>query len=161
MPRADRLTERGVAMLQEKHVGILSTILPDGSPHATPVWVDVEPDGSHIIINTVEGHIKLRNINRDPRVALTVVDSANHFRTVQVRGIVVEQLGHEQGAREHINVLSKKYTGRDPYVLGEGERRVILKIKPTHIFGTSGGGVGGNWRERQKDESADRPAITG
>src|SRR5438093_13771488 len=98
MPRADRLSPKGVELLQEKHVAILSTILPDGSPHATPVWVDVEPDGSHILINTVEGHIKLKNIDRDPRVSVTVVDSANHFRTVVVRGVVVEKRGHDQGS---------------------------------------------------------------
>jgi PPOX class probable F420-dependent enzyme len=108
------------------------------------VWIDVERDGSHILINTVEGHIKLKNIRRDPRVAVTVVDSQNHFRTVQVRGIVVEE--REQGAIEHINMLSKKYTGRDPYTLAEGEKRIILRIKPTHILGTAGG-----WRGRQGD----------
>src|SRR6266545_108346 len=112
MPRVDRLSQKGVELLLERHVAILSTTLPDGSPHATPVWVDVEPDGTHILINTVEGHIKLKNIDRDPRVAVTVVDSANHFRTVQVRGIVVEKRGPDQGANEHISMLSKKYTGR-------------------------------------------------
>jgi PPOX class probable F420-dependent enzyme len=133
-------------MLLENHVAILSTILPDGSPHATPVWIDVEPDGTHILINTVVGHVKLKNIDRDPRVAVTVVDSANHFRTVQMRGVVVEK--RDEGAVEHVNKLSRKYTGRDPYVLGEGERRIILRIKPTHVFAPGGGG---GWRGRQGD----------
>src|SRR5437867_302012 len=113
MPRGDRLTEKGIELLLEKQIAILSTLMPDGSPHSTPVWVDVEPDGTHVLINTVEGHVKLKNINRDPRVSVTVIDSENHFRTVQVRGTVVEQLGPEQGSVEHINKLSKKYTGRD------------------------------------------------
>jgi PPOX class probable F420-dependent enzyme len=125
-------------------VAILSTTLPDGSPHATPVWIDVEPDGAHILINTVVGHVKLKNIDRDPRVAVTVVDSANHFRTCQVRGTVVEKT--EDGAIDHINMLSKKYTGRFPYTLAEGEKRMILRIKPTHVFGAAGG-----WRGRQGD----------
>src|SRR5438093_13618393 len=103
MPRADRLSPKGVELLQEKHVAVLSTVLADGSPHATPVWVDVEPDGSHILINTVGGNQKLANIERNPRVAVTVIDGQNHFRTVQVRGIVVEKLGPEQGSVEHIN----------------------------------------------------------
>src|SRR6266705_3257061 len=124
MPRGDRLSPSAVEFLTEKHLAILSTIMPDGSPQATPVWVDVEPDGTHVLINTVEGHIKLKNIDRDPRVAVTVIDSQNHFRTVQVRGVVVEKRGPDQGSVEHINMLSKKYTGRDPYVLAEGEKRV-------------------------------------
>src|SRR2546426_12664818 len=140
MPRVDGLSPRGVELLLEGHVAILSTTLPDGSPHATPVWVDVEPDGSHILINTVEGHVKLKNINRDPRVAVTVVDSKNHFRTVQVRGIVVEQRRADQGANDHISMLSKRYTGREPYVLKDGEKRVILRIKPTHALEPGGGG---------------------
>src|SRR5215213_4028136 len=117
MPRANRLSPDGVKLLEEKHLAVLSTIMPDGSPQATPVWVDVEPDGSHILINTVEGHLKKENIDRDPRVAVTVVDSENHFRTVVVRGTVVEQRGPDQGSIDHINMLAKKYTGRDEYVL--------------------------------------------
>ena len=119
----------------------------DGSPQATPVWVDVEPDGSHILINTVEGHIKKNNIDRDPRVAVTVIDSQNPYRTVLVRGTVVEQRGPDQGANDHINRLSKKYTGRDQYVLHEGERRVILRIKPTHVREPGGRGDI-SWRAR-------------
>lgn len=153
MPRADRIEERGIELLLEKQVGVLSTILPDGSPHATPVWVDVEPDGSHILINTGIGHQKFKNIERDPRVALTVVDSNDNWRTVQVRGIVVEKRGPDQGAIEHINKLSKKYTGRDQYVVPEGETRVILRIKPTHVLRWSGGGTGKGWRDLQGDTS--------
>jgi PPOX class probable F420-dependent enzyme len=151
MPRADRLSPQGVQLLQEKHIAILSTVMRDGSPQATPVWVDVEPDGSHILINTVEGHLKAHNIDRDPRVAVTVVDSENHFRTVVVRGTVVERRGPEQGANEHIDFLAQKYTGRERYVLRDGERRVILRIKPTHVR-ESGGGGGAGWRERQRVE---------
>jgi len=121
-------------LLQEKHIAILSTIMRDGSPQATPVWVDVEPDGEHILINTVEGHLKAKNIERDPRVAVTVVDAQSPFRSVAVRGTIVETRGHEQGASDHINQLNKKYTGRDRYSLREGERRVILRIKPTHVL---------------------------
>src|SRR6266571_7978505 len=139
MPKIDKLSENSVALLQEPHVAVLSTLLPDGSPHATPVWVDVEPDGSHILINTGMGHQKFKNIERDPRVAITVVDSNDNWRTVQIRGIVVETRGPDQGSIEHINKLSKKYTGRDPYVLAEGEKRILLRIKPTHVLQTAGG----------------------
>src|SRR6266508_2364577 len=113
MPRGDRLSPSGVKLLQEKHVAILSTIMRDGSPQATPVWVDVEPDGTHVLINTVAGHLKLKNIDRDPSVAVTVTDSENPFRTVVARGSVVEQRGPDQGANDHIDMLARKYMGRD------------------------------------------------
>jgi PPOX class probable F420-dependent enzyme len=134
MPRADRLSPGAVRLLQEKHLATISTIMPDGSPQATPVWIDVEPDGSHILVNTVAGHLKERNVGRDPRVAVTVTDAANPFRAVTVRGTVVEKLGPDQGSAEHIKLLAKKYTGRDEYTWGrDGETRVILRIRPTHV----------------------------
>ena len=145
MPRSNRLSPHGVKLLQEKHLAIVSTLMRDGSPQATPVWVDVEPDGTHILINTVVGHLKTKNLDRDPRVAVTVVDSMNHFRTVVVRGIIVEKRGPDQGATSHINMLAKKYMGRDRYPLQDGETRVILRIKPTHVL-ESGAGGQNRWR---------------
>src|SRR5581483_4179213 len=136
MPRADRLSPSGVKLLQERHIAILSTIMPDGSPQATPVWVDVEPDGTSILINSVEGHLKVKNVDRDPRVAVTVVDGQNPYRTVVVRGRVVEKRGPDQGANEHINRLARKYMGLDRYPFRPGERRVVLRIKPTHVVET-------------------------
>jgi len=147
MPRGDRLSPNGVKLLQEKHVAILSTIMRDGSPQATPVWVDVEPDGTHILINTVVGHLKAKNIERDPRVAVTVVDGQNPFRSVVVRGTIAETAGHDQGAADHINTLSAKYTGRDRYSLREGERRVLLRIKPAYVL-ERGAEDASRWRSR-------------
>ena len=140
MPRADRLSPGGVKLLQEKQLAIIATIMADGSPQTSPVWVDVEPDGSHILINTVVGHLKANNIDRDPRVAVTVVDSQNPWRSVVIRGTIVEKRGPDQGATEHIHMLARKYMGRDQYPLLEGETRIILRIKPTHVFerGTDG-----------------------
>jgi hypothetical protein len=82
----------------------------------------------------------MTNINRDPRVAVTVVDSQNPWRCVVLRGRVVEKRGGDQGATEHIHMLAKKYLGRDKYPLADGEARVILRIKPTHVVerGTDG-----------------------
>ena len=146
MPRADRLSPGGVKLLQEKQLAIIATVMPDGSPQTTPVWVDVEPDGSYILINTVMSHLKANNINRDPRVAVTVVDSQNPWRSVVIRGIVVEKRSPGQGAVEHIHMLARKYMDRDEYPLLEGETRVMLRIKPTHVFehGTNGE-RGGRW----------------
>jgi len=135
MPRGDRLSPGGVKLLQEKHLATIATVMPDGSPQVTPVWVDVEPDGTHVLINTVVGHIKASNVDRDPRVAVTVVDSQNPFRNVTVRGTVVEQRGPDQGAVEHLHKLAKKYTGSEQYSWGrEGQTRVVLRIRPSHVF---------------------------
>jgi len=140
MPHTNQLSDGGVKLLQEKQLAVIATVMPDGSPQTTPVWVDVEADGSHILINTVMSHLKAKNINRDPRVAVTVVDSQNPWRSVVIRGTVVEKRGPERGATEHIHMLARKYLGRDRYPLVEGEVRVILRIKPTHVFehGTDG-----------------------
>jgi hypothetical protein len=85
------------------------------------------------------GHLKVKNINRDPRVAVTIVDSQNPWRCVVIRGTVVEKRGPDQGATEHIHILAKKYLGRE-YPLLEGESRVMLRIKPARVFerGTDG-----------------------
>ena len=117
MPRAEKLSPGGVKLLEEKHLAIIATVMPDGSPQTTPVWVDVEPDGSHILINTVPSHLKVNNINRDPRVAVTIVDSQNPWRCVVIRGTVVDKRGPDKGATEHIHKLANKYLGRSEYPL--------------------------------------------
>ena len=102
----------------------------DGSPQVTPVWVDY--DGENILINTSRGRQKMKNIKRDPRVALSIQDPDNPYRKLIVRGRVVEET--EQGADEHIDKLAKKYTGSDTYQnRTPGMVRVILKIKPEHV----------------------------
>jgi PPOX class probable F420-dependent enzyme len=148
MPRSDRLSPTGVLLLQEKHLAVLSTLMPDGSPQSTPVWVDVEPDGSRILVNTVVGHLKEKNITRDPRVAVTVVDAQNPFRSIVIRGKVVEMTGHDEGAKEHIDRLAQKYTGQERYQLRQGERRVMLRIKPDHVVERGAADLNA-WRERR------------
>jgi PPOX class probable F420-dependent enzyme len=150
MPRTDRLSPGAVQLLKEKQIAIVSTLMPDGSIQSTPTWVDAEDDGSHVLINTVMGHLKARNINRDPRVSIAVVDYQNSWRTVMVRGTIEEQLGPDRGATEHIHKMAQKYMGREQYPLREGEQRVILRIKPTHVMerGTEDEPRGNRWRER-------------
>lgn len=133
MPQADRLSAEAVKFLQEKQIAFLATIMRDGSPQVTPVWVDVEPDGSHILINTAEGRLKARNVARDARVAVSVMDGQNAVRFVSVRG-TIEERRHE-GAAEHLDFLARKYTGRDRYdYRGRVEQRVILRIQPHHVL---------------------------
>jgi PPOX class probable F420-dependent enzyme len=133
-------------MLKEKLVAVVSTLMPDGSIQSTPTWVDAEPDGTHVLINTVATHLKIKNIDRDPRVTIAVVDPANPFRNVVVRGKVVERRGPDQGSVEHINSLAKRYMGRDKYPLREGEERVILRVAPTHVLERMGDPSDSRWR---------------
>jgi PPOX class probable F420-dependent enzyme len=129
MPRADRLSPEAIKMLQEKQIAQLATIMPDGSPQLTPVWIDVEDDGSHVLINTVEGRLKAKNTERDARVAVSVVDSENWQRVVIVRGRIVEQ--RREGADEHIEKLAWKYIGKPFH--HPGDQRLILRIKPEWV----------------------------
>src|SRR5262245_3484412 len=123
MPKADHLSPAAVTLLQEPQIAQIATIMADGSPQITPVWVDVEPDGSHIIINTVVGYLKLKNIAANPQVAVSVVDKNNPWRYAVVRGIVVEQT--TEGADEHIDRLTQKYLGQERYPWRQLGRRHI------------------------------------
>lgn len=108
----------------------LATLMKDGSPQVTPVWVDV--DGDTVIINTAEGRTKTRNLDRDGRVAISVHDQANPYRYIQIRGKVIEKTS--AGADEHINRLAKKYLGQDTYPFSQpGEVRVLYKIEPASV----------------------------
>lgn len=125
------LPERAVRMLREdRNFGAVATLMPDGSPQVTVVWVDT--DGQHVIFNTAEGRAKLRNLRRDPRVAITVVDARDPYRQLLVRGRAVEVT--QQGADEHIDRLAQKYLGVERYPYRRpGERRVIVKVVPEWV----------------------------
>jgi PPOX class probable F420-dependent enzyme len=117
-------------LFQSKNFGFLATLMPDGSPQVTPVWVDI--DDGHVIVNTAIGRLKHKNVSRDPRVAVSVADQANPYDMVAVRGKVVEQTTN--GADEHIDKMAKKYLGMDRYPRrAPGEKRLILKIKPDKV----------------------------
>jgi PPOX class probable F420-dependent enzyme len=108
----------------------LVTLMPDGSPQVTPVWVDL--DGNTVIVNTAKGRLKDRNMKRDPRVALAVSDPANPYRYVQVRGRVSEIT--ENGGDAHIDKMAKKYLNQDSYPYRQpGEVRVVYRITPEHV----------------------------
>ncbi len=133
MPKADALSPGGVKLLQEPQLAHFVTLMEDGSPQPTPVWVDVEDDGSHVLINTAKGRLKTGNIERNPKVAVSVVDKANDWRYVIVRGTVEEM--QEEGADAHIDKMAKKYINQDVYPYhNPKEQRVILRIKPHHVL---------------------------
>ena len=119
-------------LFQKKAFAHLATIGADGSPQVTPVWVDY--DGTHVRFNTAKGRIKVRNLARNPRVALSIQDPENPYRYVQVRGRVVEST--EAGADAHIDALAKKYLGQDRYPFRQpGERRLLYKVLPERVQG--------------------------
>lgn len=128
---AKKLTERVIKLIDGKNFAYLATLLPDGSPHVTPMWVDHE--GDTLLMNTAIGRIKQRNITRDPRVSITVVDSNNPYDRIIIHGRVVSQT--EQGAEAHIDKLAKKYTGANKYQKASpSEKRIIIKIEPLRIL---------------------------
>ena len=114
-------------LLTKKAFAHLATLMPDGTPQVTPVWFDEE--GHHLRVNSAVGRLKDRNIRRDPRVSLSIMDPDNPYRYLEVRGRVVEIT--EMGAESHIDALTKKYMGLDRYPFHQpGVRRVIYKIEP-------------------------------
>ena len=118
-------------LLHDKNFVFVATIMEDGSPQITPTWVDVEQDGT-VLVNTAMGRVKQKNVTRDPRIAVSVIDKNNPYHTASIRGKVVEQT--RQGADEHIDKMAKKYLGMDRYPgRSPGEERVILRIKPEKV----------------------------
>ena len=117
-------------LFTKKAFAHLATVSTDGAPQSTPVWVDY--DGTHVRFNTARGRVKVKNLQRNPKVALSILDPENPYRYLQVRGRVVEMT--EQGADAHIDALAKKYLGQDKYPFRRpGEVRVIVKIVPEKI----------------------------
>lgn len=115
------------ALAQGKNFAALTTLLPDGQPMTQVMWVDA--DENNLLINTEVHRQKFKNVSRDPRVTVTVIDSANPYRYAEVRGhVVATSRGKE--AREHIDKLADKYTGQpyDPSAITS--ERVILRIAP-------------------------------
>lgn len=107
-----------------------ATLLPDGSPHLTPVWIDV--DGDDVIVNTPEGTVKLANVRRDARVALAIESEEDRYRVVTLRGHVVGIDGPGPEVDAVIDRLSRRHDGSG-WTLGEGERRFSVRIRPDRI----------------------------
>jgi PPOX class probable F420-dependent enzyme len=117
-------------LLEEPSYCQIATVLPDGSPHIAQVWVDT--DGEHVLINTTQKSQKVRNMRRNPHVAVNVLDPANQWRLGNVRGRVVDIT--TEGANAHIDKLGKKYRGWDEYPYKDpANPRVIVKVLPEKI----------------------------
>lgn len=117
-------------LFRKRAFASLATLMPKGDPQVTPVWLDY--DGRYVLVNSARGRQKDRNMARDPRVALSILDPDNAYRYMEIRGKVVEIT--EQGADQHIDRMAKKYLGEDKYPYRRpGEIRVIYKIEPQRV----------------------------
>jgi len=113
---------------KKKAFANLATVMPDGSPQVTPVWIDYK--GGMVRVNTAKGRVKARNMKEGSAVAMSILDPDNPYRHIQIRGTVKRVT--EAGADAHIDLLAKKYLGQDKYPHRQpGEVRVIYEIEPT------------------------------
>ena len=120
-------SEEAAEIIKGKNFAYVATVMVDGSPHISPVWID--RDGDTLLINTVPGRVKQRNVSRDPRVAISMIQEKSPYRHLFIRGRVIEQT--KEGALDHINRLARKYLGKDyPW---NDRNRIILRIKPESV----------------------------
>ena len=127
------LNEPVIKIIKDKNFAFLGTIMRDGRPQVSPIWIDIDDNTNIILINTAYGRIKQKNITRDPRVSLSLVDKNNPYSMITIQGIVIEQT--TIGADEHIDKLAKKYLNIDRYPSHSPSiQRVICKIKPEKMY---------------------------
>lgn len=117
-------------ILEKSNFAHIATLMKDGSPQVTPVWIDI--DGETIVFNTAEGRQKDRNLKRDSRVALSVHDNANPYRYIQIRGKVLSHT--TDGAEAHIDKMAKKYMNLDSYPFRTAtDKRTLYRIQAEHV----------------------------
>ena len=127
------LIEPVIKIIKDKNFAFLGTIMKDGRPQVSPIWIDIDDNNNIILFNTAQGRIKHKNISRDPRVSLSLVDKNNPYSMVTIQGTVIEQT--TIGADEHIDKLAKKYLNIDRYPSHSPSiKRVICKIKPEKMY---------------------------
>ncbi len=125
---ASTIPDNYLDLFQKKAFANLATLMPDGSPQVTPVWCDF--DGTHVLVNSARGRQKDKNMQRNAKVALAIMDPDNPYRFLQVRGTVADIT--EEGADAHIDKMAKKYLDKDKYPFRQpGEVRVLYKILPS------------------------------
>ncbi len=124
------IPEKFSDLFKKKAFASLATVLPDGSPQVTPVWVDY--DGRYVLVNSAVGRKKDKNIRQNPKVSVAIIDPDNPYRYVEIRGRVAEIT--QDGADQHIDKMAKKYLDKDKYPFRQaGEQRVLYKIEPEHV----------------------------
>jgi len=117
-------------IIKKKAFAHLATVMSDGSPQVSPVWVDI--DGEQLVVNSAKGRLKDRNIRADARVAVSATDPDNPYRALMIRGKVTKIT--EEGAEEHIDKMAYKYLEEDRYPYRtQGEVRILYYIEPTKV----------------------------
>jgi PPOX class probable F420-dependent enzyme len=130
--------EHVAKFFESKNFAFLATVNKDGSPQVTPVWIDLvkknNESGRIILVNTAKGRLKHKNVSRDPRVSISMIDSeTNPYSMITMKGKVIEQT--TEGANKHIDSLAKRYLGTDTYPAHSTDsERIILKIELQKIF---------------------------
>jgi PPOX class probable F420-dependent enzyme len=125
------LSEKARQLIREPNFGFVATIMEDGSPQVSPVWVDL--DDGHVVFNTALRRVKEQNMRRDPRVAISIANRENQYEKVDIRGRVVDFVEGEEADR-HIDKMAQKYIGEEKYPWkAPGEERVIVKIEPERV----------------------------
>lgn len=124
------IPESHIDLLERPLIMSLATTLSDGTPQVTPVWFNFQ-DG-FVYFNSARGRLKDRAIRANPYVALVIVDPDNAYRYLAIRGPVTEIT--EEGAREHIDFLAKRYRGLEKYPGPADEVRVKYKVVPEHVL---------------------------
>jgi PPOX class probable F420-dependent enzyme len=110
----------------------IATLMPDGTPQVTPVWIDYK--NGKVLVNSAKGRVKVRNMTEGSPVAISITDPDNPYRYVQIRGKVTRVT--EEGAAKHIDAMAKKYLDKDKYPFAKpGEVRVLFEIEPTNVSG--------------------------
>jgi len=124
------LSEKAKKLLKGKNFAFVATVNKDGTPQLTPTWVDT--DGKHVMVNTTLTRQKNKNVTRDPRVTIGVLDLGNPYEYVSISGKVVKKVTGKAAA-DHIDKLSMKYRGQPKYHpdAPDDANRVILMIRPT------------------------------
>ena len=126
-----RLSKEDIELIEQPNFGHVATINKDGSIHVTPVWVDHEGE-KYVLFNSAYGRRKIRNLERDSRVGISIADQTNPYHYISITGSVV-QISNEQ-ADPQIDKLAKKYLGKDKYPWrSPTERRAVVKILPEWI----------------------------
>ena len=124
------LSDKARQLIARPVLASLTTLNADGSPQITPLWIDT--DGDDLLFNTAEGRIKARNLHRDPRVAVSVIDPDDPYNVVAVQGTVAEIT--TDGADAHIDSLAQKYLGVDTYPMRrEGEVRIKVRVRTDRV----------------------------
>lgn len=124
----DVLSPKARELISRPVLASLATLNPDGSPQITPLWVDLV--GDDVVFNTAIGRKKTRNLERDPRVGVTVIDPDDQYNVVAFRGTVIDIT--TEGADEHIAALAKKYAW-SRRLRREGEVRILVTVRTDHI----------------------------